>query len=105
MAPTVYSKLSDVFFHRFFLIPMSAAVALLPERRCGSTGNLHLYSLVATASIGGLLFGYDTGVVSGAMILVRTLSPRQSADWITGTGTALALPGGVCMCVCMYVCG
>ena len=27
-----------------------------------------LYLIVAVASVGGLLFGYDTGVVSGAMI-------------------------------------
>ena len=30
-----------------------------------------LYTLTVLSAIGGFLFGYDTGVVSGAMILVR----------------------------------
>ena len=33
-----------------------------------------LYWLTILSAVGGFLFGYDTGVVSGAMILVRPVS-------------------------------
>ena len=52
--------------------------ALVQTRRCGS-GNAFLYFLVGVAAIGGLLFGYDTGVVSGAMILIR--KDFDLVDW------------------------
>ena len=34
-------------------------------------GGCYLYTLTAVSCIGGFLFGYDTGVVSGAMVLIR----------------------------------
>ena len=48
--------------------------ALLPARRCGLTASPRLYLLVGVSSIGGFLFGYDTGVVSGALLLIRATS-------------------------------
>ena len=40
-----------------------------------------LFRLSVLSSIGGFLFGYDTGVVSGAMILVRKVRLCQERTW------------------------
>jgi SP family myo-inositol transporter-like MFS transporter 13 len=63
----------------------NASTALLnPRRRDGwedssrtdhSTSKPFLYSLTALACIGGFLFGYDTGVISGALLLLS--KPEQ----------------------------
>ena len=70
---------------------------LLASRRCSPTGNVYLYSLTAVASIGGFLFGYDTGVVSGAMALIRAawnLNDVQHEAIVSST-TGLAAIGAM----------
>ena len=34
------------------------------------SGNPFLFRLVVIAALGGLLFGYDTGVISGALLFI-----------------------------------
>ena len=41
-----------------------------------------LYLLTILSAVGGFLFGYDTGVVSGAMILVRPVSWQSKRYFI-----------------------
>jgi sugar porter (SP) family MFS transporter len=52
---------------------------------------MHIALIAATAALGGLLFGYDTGVISGALLFLRTafhLSPLM-----LGVVTSIALGG------------
>ena len=61
----------------------------------------YVYVLVALSALGGFLFGYDTGVVSGAMILLREQFDLSSV-WQEGVvavtvagAAAFALVGGI----------
>ncbi len=65
---------------------------LNPELVSGQTGNLtYVFLVTIVAALGGMLFGYDTGVINGAIGPLKayfTLNPRQE-----GWATACALLG------------
>lgn len=42
-----------------------------PERRISYFSNSYVLGLTVVAGIGGLLFGYDTGVISGALLYIK----------------------------------
>ncbi|HKF64594.1 MAG TPA: sugar porter family MFS transporter [Dongiaceae bacterium] len=63
---------------------------------------MHFYLIVGIAALGGLLFGYDTGVISGALLFIRTdfaLSPFMQglvvAIALVGAATGAAVAGGL----------
>ncbi|MGI4857646.1 MAG: sugar porter family MFS transporter [Janthinobacterium lividum] len=52
---------------------------------------MHIVIIAATAALGGLLFGYDTGVISAALLFLRTAF--HLSDFMVGVVTSIALAG------------
>ncbi|QBD77825.1 sugar porter family MFS transporter [Ktedonosporobacter rubrisoli] len=50
---------------------ISAKGASVPGATAGSRKNPYVYFITALAALGGLLFGYDTGVISGALLYIN----------------------------------
>ena len=100
------SSSGDVVAHRqappqllsAMAVEESGASALLPTQRCGASGERFLVFLVTVASLGGFLFGYDTGVVSGAMIKVVPAFDLDSFqhEMVVSSTVALAAVGAAC---------
>ncbi|XP_068458473.1 proton myo-inositol cotransporter-like [Clinocottus analis] len=78
--------------------PPSVSGVDLPDRDAAASG--FLYTLAFFSALGGFLFGYDTGVVSGAMLLLKE-EMNLSALWqellvscTVGAAALSALGGG-----------
>jgi SP family galactose:H+ symporter-like MFS transporter len=52
---------------------------------------MHVAIIAATAALGGLLFGYDTGVISGALLFLKT--EFHLSNLMMGVVTSIALGG------------
>ena len=69
------------------LNPSTTPLLLEPADAAGG-GGCYIYLLTALSAIGGFLFGYDTGVVSGAMLLLDKefdFTPRQQESIVSIT--------------------
>lgn len=69
-----------------FSVPISAASSATPM---GST-RMTVFLTAAIAALGGLLFGYDTSVISGAMLFLRTDFHLTDVQLEFAVGIALA---------------
>jgi sugar porter (SP) family MFS transporter len=72
-----------------------AAKAGAPAASSGTEINRFVYVAVAIAALGGLLFGYDTGVISGAILFVKdefSLSPGME-EWVVSAVLVGAVAG------------
>ena len=71
------------------------------QPQCPKNTTFFVYLLTCFAAIGGFLFGYDTGVVSGAMILLRdefqlsTLWQELVVSTTIGTAIIGSIVGGM----------
>ncbi|UDL94664.1 sugar porter family MFS transporter [Lichenihabitans sp. PAMC28606] len=68
-----------------------AAAALDRLSFYGRASSMHYVFIAGVAALGGLLFGYDTGVISGALLYIRDLFALSPA--MQGLVAAIALAG------------
>uniref|UniRef100_A0A8C2ZD52 Proton myo-inositol cotransporter n=1 Tax=Cyclopterus lumpus TaxID=8103 RepID=A0A8C2ZD52_CYCLU len=83
---------------RTLIVPPSSSGGDLPDQDASATG--FIYVLAFFSALGGFLFGYDTGVVSGAMLLLKeemnlsTLWQELLVSSTVGAAALSALSGG-----------
>lgn len=59
-------------------------------------GNSYVLGITMVAGIGGLLFGYDTGVISGALLYIRDDFPSvQKSTFLQETIVSMAIVGAI----------
>ncbi|XP_021752602.1 inositol transporter 1-like [Chenopodium quinoa] len=67
-----------------------------PERRISYFGNKYVLALILTAGIAGLLFGYDTGVISGALLYIKDdFQEVKESSFLQETIVSMALVGAM----------
>ncbi|KAI9115112.1 hypothetical protein K1719_014125 [Acacia pycnantha] len=74
----------------------SGYIELYPERKVSFFKNPYILGLTAVAGIGGLLFGYDTGVISGALLYIKDdFEEVNQSSFLQETIVSMALVGAI----------
>ncbi|KAF7837132.1 inositol transporter 1-like [Senna tora] len=78
------------------LFGSSGYIELYPERKVSFFKNPYILALTAVAGIGGLLFGYDTGVISGALLYIKDdFEEVNQSSFLQETIVSMALVGAI----------
>ncbi|XP_054789826.1 inositol transporter 1-like [Prosopis cineraria] len=74
----------------------SGYLDLHPERKVSLFKNPYILGLTAAAGIGGLLFGYDTGVISGALLYIKDeFQEVRDSNFLQETIVSMAVIGAI----------
>ncbi|KAI4344961.1 hypothetical protein L6164_012133 [Bauhinia variegata] len=74
----------------------SGYLELHPERKMSLFKNPYILGITAVAGIGGLLFGYDTGVISGALLYIKDeFEEVGRSNFLQETIVSMALVGAI----------
>ncbi|XP_057424542.1 inositol transporter 1-like isoform X1 [Lotus japonicus] len=74
----------------------SGYLEMYPQRKISLFKNPYILGLTAVASIGGLLFGYDTGVISGALLYIKDdFQEVRDSYFLQETIVSMAVAGAI----------
>ncbi|GMY32414.1 inositol transporter 1 isoform X1 [Fagus crenata] len=74
----------------------SGYLDMYPERKISYFKNPYVLGLTFVAGIGGLLFGYDTGVISGALLYIKDdFEVVKQSSFLQETIVSMALVGAI----------